>query len=155
MNIQQVMIPDHDVATARVPGPARVGSGPGLPGQGQLTSHLQRVCNLLGCRGKQLRGIYTSSGCKKAVLLNISHLMSDDSDAPLSPDQPPHSPPEKLSTNSMLVTVDGHSEAVSSNLNLNGLDVVIQPDHDHDCRQWATGRGPGPGAAHWQVSILV
>ena len=51
MNIQQVMIPDHDVATARVPGPARVGSGPGRPGQGQLTSHLQRVCNLLGCRG--------------------------------------------------------------------------------------------------------
>jgi hypothetical protein len=36
MNIQQVMIPDHDVATARVPGPARVGSGPGRPGQGQL-----------------------------------------------------------------------------------------------------------------------
>jgi hypothetical protein len=106
------MIPDHDVATARVPGPARVGSGPGRPGPGQLTSHLQRVCNLLGCRGKQFRGIYTSrSGCKKALLLNISHLMSDDSDAPLSPEQPPHSraPPEKLSStgNSMLVTVDG------------------------------------------------
>jgi len=105
------MIPDHDVATARVPGPARVGSGPGRPGPGQLTSHLQRVCNLLGCRGKQFRGIYTSrSGCKKALLLNISHLMSDDSDAPLS-EQPPHSraPPEKLSStgNSMLVTVDG------------------------------------------------
>jgi hypothetical protein len=80
--------------------------------------------------------------------------MSDDSDAPLSPDQPPHSPPEKLSTNSMLVNVDGHSEAVSSNLNGLDSDVVIQPD-DHDCRQWATGRGPGPGAAHWQVSILV
>ena len=107
-----------------------------IPDEGQLTSHVQRVCNLLGCRGKQFRGIYTSrSGCKKALLLNISHLMSDDSDAPLSPEQPPHSraPPEKLSStgNSMLVTVDGHSEAVSSNLNLNGLDVVIQPDHDH------------------------
>ncbi len=76
--------------------------------------------------------------------------MSDDARAPLSPQpeadhwQPPHSPPEKLSSNSMLVTVDGHSEAVSSNLNV--LDVVIQPD-DHD---WA--RGP---RAHWQVSILV
>ncbi len=57
--------------TARVPGPARVGfRAAGGPGNGRPSLIL---CDLLGCRGDQLRGIYTSS-CKKAVI-NVSHSM--------------------------------------------------------------------------------
>jgi hypothetical protein len=87
---------------ALVPGPARVGFR-AAGGTGNRHPSLI-LCDLLGCRGERLRGIYTSS-CKKAVI-NVSHSMSG---AP--PDQP-HSPPEQLSSNSMFA--DGH--AVSSNV---------------------------------------
>jgi hypothetical protein len=73
-------------------------------------SAISKLC-LLGCRGKRLRGIYTSS-CKKAGI-NVSHHVSM-SVAPGPPDQP-HSPPEPLSSNSMLA--DGH--VVSSNVLVN------------------------------------
>ena len=71
--------------TARVPGPARVGFRAGS-GNGHFI-----LCDLLGCRSRRLRGIYTSS-CKKAVI-NVSHSMSD---AP--PDQP-HASPSITETN--------------------------------------------------------
>ena len=86
------------------------GRVPGRAGQRNLI-----LCDLLGCRGRRLRGIYTRS-CKKGVI-NVSHLMSD---AP--PDQP-HSPPEQLSSSSMLA--DGH--AVSSNVLVN--EGLTTPSH--------------------------
>jgi len=94
-----VTVPVSEPVTARVPGPARVGFRVG-PGNGHPSLI---ICDLrlLGCKGKLLRGIYTSlSSCKKAVI-NVSHSMS------VAHSDQPHSPPEQLSSISMLA--DGHA----------------------------------------------